>query len=107
MADWIILGSKPCKDMRFISAPVHPDQLWCPTNLLFNRYLALFPPKGPVVEACADHYLHQVLTLRQSGAIPLSPLYADMVLYTDLTYIYSHVTKMYTTITVMMVIHLH
>jgi hypothetical protein len=29
--------------MRFFSSPQHPDQLWCPPNLLYNGYQGLVP----------------------------------------------------------------
>jgi hypothetical protein len=36
-------GSIPGRDRRFLSTPQHPDRLWGPPSLLFNRYRRLFP----------------------------------------------------------------
>jgi len=41
--DWMILGSNPCRDKRFISCSYHPDQVWNTSRLLFKGYQGLFP----------------------------------------------------------------
>jgi len=77
-----------------------------PTQSPVQRVPSTFAPRVQWLRHVLTTHLNQVLMLQQSGAIPLSPLYAYMVLYTDLTYTYSHVTTMYTTIMVMMVVYI-
>jgi hypothetical protein len=40
---WMVQGSNPGGEKRFLSSPKRPDRLWGPPSLIFSRYRGSFP----------------------------------------------------------------
>ena len=65
-------GSNPCWDKRLLFFPQLLDRLWGPPSILFSWYRDCFPEADRPCVKLINH-LHQLLSLRMSGAIPLLP----------------------------------